>query len=194
MIPMSDRFTDRLFEFLTGIEAYESPYAETVSSPEDMIENLTNSAALKTASLSAALSLPVGIFSIVTILPELFLIYRIQGQLIKDIASLYGKEAFVTKELLIYCMFKQTSLHLVERIIEDIGTKIIIRPSTLKFLESLLQKIGIQVSKKIFKGSVLKFLPVFGAILTGGLTYLDTKYISSTAVGMFSKDMQIASE
>ena len=189
----TDSFTERVFDLITGIEAYHSPYAETVGDPLEIAEELTKSAALKTAGISAGLSLPTGLFSIFTILPELFMVYRIQGHLIKDIASLYGKEALVSKGLLIYCMFKQTSLHLVERLLEDVGTMIIIRPTTIRFVESILQKIGLNLSKKLIRSQLLKWLPLLGAALTGGLTYLDTKYVSATAVGIFGKDILVES-
>ena len=189
----TDNFTERAFDLITGIEAYNSPYAETVGDPAEIAEELTQAAALKTAAISAGLSLPTGVFSIFTILPELFMVYRIQGHLIKDIASLYGKEALVTKELLIYCMFKQTSLHLVERLLEDVGTKIIIRPTTIRFVESLLQKLGMNLSKKLIRTQLLKWLPLLGAALTGGLTYLDTKYVAATASGLFAKEILIES-
>ena len=188
-----DNFTERAFDLITGIEAYNSPYAETVGDPAEIAEELTQSAALKTAGISAGLSLPTGLFSIFTILPELFMVYRIQGHLIKDIASLYGKEALVNKELLIYCMFKQTGLHLVERLLEDVGTKIIIRPTTIRFIESLLEKLGMNLSKKLIRTQLLKWLPLLGAALTGGLTYLDTKYVAATASGIFAKDILIES-
>ncbi len=189
----TDNFTEHVFDLITGIEAYTSPYAETVGDPTEISEELTQAAALKTAGISAGLSLPTGIFSIFTILPELFMVYSIQGHLVKDIASLYGKEALVTKELLIYCMFKQTSLHLVERLLEDVGAKIIIRPTTIRFIESILQKIGLNLSKKLIRTQMLKWLPLLGAVLTGGLTYLDTKYVAATATGLFAKDIIIES-
>jgi hypothetical protein len=187
----NDNFTERAFDLITGIEAYNSPYAETIGDPAEIAEELTQAAAIKTAAISAGLSLPTGVFSIFTILPELFMVYRIQGHLIKDIASLYGKEALVTKELLIYCMFKQTSLHLVERLLEDVGTKIIIRPTTIRFVESLLQKLGMNLSKKLIRTQLLKWLPLLGAALTGGLTYIDTKYVAATASGLFAKEILI---
>lgn len=186
-----DNFTERAFDLITGIEAYQSPYAETIGDPEEIAKELTLSAAIKTAGISAGLSLPVGILSIFTILPELFMIYRIQGHLVKDIASLYGKEALVTKELLIYCMFKQTSLHLVERLLEDAGTKVIIRPTTIRFVESLLEKIGIHLSKNLIRKQLLKWLPLLGAALTGGLTFLDTQYVAATASGLFAKEIVV---
>lgn len=189
----TDNFTQRAFDLITGIEAYSSPYAETVGDPTEIAKELAQSAAIKTAAISAGLSLPTGVFSIFTILPELFMVYRIQGHLIKDIASLYGKEALVTKELLIYCMFKQTSLHLVERLLEDAGTKIFIRPATIRFVESLLEKLGMNLSKKLIRTQLLKWLPLLGAALTGGLTYLDTKYVAATASGLFAKEILIDS-
>ncbi|MBP7283719.1 MAG: hypothetical protein KBA66_19180 [Leptospiraceae bacterium] len=189
----TETFTEHVFDLITGIEGYQSPYAETIGDPAIIAEELTQSAALKTAGISAGLSLPTGVFSIFTILPELFMVYRIQGHLIKDIASLYGKEALVTKELLIYCMFKQTSLHLVERLLEDVGTKIIIRPTTIRFIESILQKIGLNLSKNLIRKQMLKWLPLLGAALTGGFTYLDTKYIAATATGLFAKDILVES-
>ena len=40
---------------------------------------------------------------------------------------------------------------------------------------------------------MLKWLPLLGAVLTGGLTYLDTKYVAATATGLFAKDIIIES-
>jgi hypothetical protein len=184
-----DSFTERAFDLITGIVAYQSPYAETVGDPSEIARELAQTAAIKTAGISTGLSLPVGFISLLTILPELFMVYRIQGHLIKDIASLYGKESLVTKELLIYCMFKQTGLRLVERLLVDVGTKIIIRPTTIRFVESLLEKIGTHLSKKLIRNQFLKWLPLLGAVITGSLTYLDTKYIAATANGLFAKDI-----
>lgn len=65
--------------------------------------------------------------------------------------------------------------------------------TTIRFIESLLEKLGMNLSKKLIRTQLLKWLPLLGAALTGGLTYLDTKYVAATASGIFAKDILIES-
>ncbi|MCE9501260.1 MAG: hypothetical protein K8R21_12305 [Leptospira sp.] len=111
----ADIFSKNYVTMIVGLDDYHSPYAKTVGDPSEIIESLIQSAALKSAAVSATLSLPPGPFGWISVIPELFLIYRIQGHLIKDVATLYGKEVKLTKELLLYCMFKHGGSHIFRR-------------------------------------------------------------------------------
>src|SRR5262245_53617077 len=61
-------------------------------------ERLARAASLKAAAVSGALSVPPGPAGLLTILPDLVLVWRIQGQMVSDIAAAYGKAVLLTRE------------------------------------------------------------------------------------------------
>ncbi|MCC6276000.1 MAG: EcsC family protein [Leptospiraceae bacterium] len=189
-----DAFSENLVTLISGVENYQSPYAKTVNDPSDIVDSLVQSASLKSAAISATLSLPPGPFGWISVLPELFLIFRIQGHMIKDIAALYGKDVKLTRELLLYCMFKHGSAHVFRRMIEETSARIIIRPTTLQLFEKLVKLVGMKISRKILKGNLLRWVPLIGATITGGFAYLDTRTVGKTAKELFAKDLFIVPE
>ena len=51
---------------------------------------LTQAAASKAATVSGALAMAPGPFGLLTVLPDLVAVWRIQSQLVSDIAAVYG--------------------------------------------------------------------------------------------------------
>lgn len=187
-MPGKNTFTEKLLNLLMGLENYHSPYAQTVSDPSDLIDVLIKNASLKALGISSVLSLPQGSIGLLTFLPEFIAIYRVQAQLIKDIAALYGKEAFVTREMIVYCLFGEMNPPLFRKFIEDTGTRLIIRPLSIHALNRLLEKIGILTARKYQKNS-FRWMPLLGSLLSGSLSYLDTGRIGETARKAFSRDL-----
>src|SRR6266446_1408091 len=50
---------------------------------------LTTTAALKAATISGSLALPPGPLGLVTVLPDLYAVWRVQAQLVSDIAAVH---------------------------------------------------------------------------------------------------------
>ncbi|TGL15336.1 hypothetical protein [Leptospira meyeri] len=185
----SEGFLDGLIELFAGLEDYRSPYAPTIQPPDDLIRELVQNASFKSGLISATCSLPPGPLGILSILPELLFVYRIQGHLILDIAALYGKEVQVTKELLLYCLFKHGGAHVFRKIIEESSLKILIRPTTVKVFQTLLEKLGLLISKSIIRKQFARWIPIGGAVVTGTFAYYDTKRVGKTAMDLFSKEI-----
>ncbi len=183
-------FLEGLVELFSGFENYRSPYAPTVQPPGDMADSLIQNACFKTGLVSATCSLPPGPLGLLTIIPELMMIYRIQGQLVMDIAALHGKEAQVTKELLLYCIFKHGSAQVFRKVIEESSLRILVRPTTVKFFQSLLEKVGLMVTRSILRKQFARWIPVLGAIVTGGFAFMDTKKVGILSKEVFSKEIE----
>lgn len=182
-------FLDGLIELFAGLEDYRSPYAPTIQPPDDLIRELVQNASFKSGLVSATCSLPPGPLGILSILPELLFMYRIQGHLILDIAALYGKEVQVTKELLLYCLFKHGGAHVFRKIIEESSLKILIRPTTVRVFQTMLEKLGLLISKSIIRKQFARWIPIGGAVVTGTFAYYDTKRVGQTAMDLFSKEI-----
>ncbi|XDD54053.1 hypothetical protein AB3N62_16505 [Leptospira sp. WS4.C2] len=185
----SEGFLDGLVELFAGLEDYRSPYAPTIQPPDNLIQELVQNASFKSGLVSATCSLPPGPLGILSILPELLFVYRIQGHLILDIAALYGKEVQVTRELLLYCLFKHGGAHVFRKIIEESSLKILIRPTTVRVFQTMLEKLGILISKSIIRKQFARWIPIGGAVVTGTFAYYDTKRVGQTAMDLFSKEI-----
>ncbi|MET0616845.1 MAG: hypothetical protein ABWZ54_03690, partial [Luteibacter sp.] len=81
-----------ILEFVSRIPDSEVPRADK-GSVEDECRRLSNAAANKAGLTAGSLALPPGPLGWLTVLPELVAIWRIQGQLVSDIAAAYGKTA-----------------------------------------------------------------------------------------------------
>lgn len=185
----SEGFLDGLVELFAGLEDYRSPYAPTIQPPDNLIQELVQNASFKSGLISATCSLPPGPLGILSILPELLFVYRIQGHLILDIAALYGKEVQVTKELLLYCLFKHGGAHVFRKIIEESSLRILIRPTTVRVFQTMLEKLGLMISKSILRKQFARWIPIGGAVVTGTFAYYDTKRVGKTAMDLFSKEI-----
>ncbi|BDA80497.1 hypothetical protein LPTSP3_g34270 [Leptospira kobayashii] len=186
----SNGFLESLIDLFAGLEQYRSPYAPTVQAPDEMVEQLVQNASFKTGLVSATCSLPPGPLGLLSILPELLVIYRIQGHLVLDIAALHGKEVHVTRELLLYCLFKHGSAHVFRKVIEETSLKILIRPTTVMLFQSLLEKVGLLITKTVLRKQFARWIPLGGAVVTGTFAYFDTKKVGTTAHALFSKEIE----
>ncbi|PJZ67025.1 hypothetical protein EHQ27_13380 [Leptospira wolffii] len=182
--------SDQVLDLLSGLHSYRSPYAKTIGEPSDFIHELTQKASLQTAGASALLSLPSGRLGAATLAPELVLILRIQGKLVKDIAALYGKEQQVTPELMAYCLFQERS-SFFRNFLKEAGARILVRPVTW----NLLRQLAFQIARSFHKGKKVEapkrklWIPILGSLLSGGLSYTDTKKIAYRTKDLFSKDI-----
>ncbi|PJZ77936.1 hypothetical protein [Leptospira neocaledonica] len=182
--------SDQILNLLSGLHSYRSPYAKTIGSPNELIQELTQKSSLQTGAASAALALPQGRLGLVTLAPEIILVLRLQGKLVKDIAALYGKEHQVTSELMAYCLFKDKT-SFFRNVLKDAGARVLIRPMAW----NLLQEATYQIAKGLIKGKKFSrpkngfWLPIFGSLLSGGYSFLETRNVASRAQKLFSKDI-----
>jgi hypothetical protein len=93
---------DPLHKIYAAIERFISNVPKTDEAeskkPQDRARFIINTAAAKAALVSASLALPPGALGIVTIIPDLVAIWKIQAQMVADIAGAFGKKAFLTRE------------------------------------------------------------------------------------------------
>lgn len=188
-----EHFLQSMVQLISGIEDYKSPYllekGKNHPNPEALVREVIKSASLKAGTISATCSLPGGAFGFITLLPELILIFRVQGNLVKDIASIYGKEAQLTKELLLFSLFKHGGAHLFRKFIEETGVKIMIRPTTVRAFQGILQKIGLDFSRRVVRNNLSRWIPFAGAALTGSFAYFDTRTVGTNAKAIFTKEI-----
>src|SRR5215471_8831586 len=82
-------------------------------------EEFARAAARKAAVLSGSLALPPGPFGLMTILPDLYLIWKVQRQMVADIFALHGRSAELTRTHMLYCLFR----HMASQVLRDIAVR-----------------------------------------------------------------------
>ncbi|HLY10017.1 MAG TPA: hypothetical protein VKW04_11990 [Planctomycetota bacterium] len=169
------------------------PYSSEPASPDpkSRARKLGNIAAMKAAAFSGALSMPPGPLGLLTLIPDLLGIWRIQAQLVADIAAVYGKTIYVTKESLLYCLFKHGAAQALRDIAVRSGERLLVRRVTLETSETLLRKIGVRLTQRLATKSITRWLPIIGAIGVGAYAYYDTGEVAKTAIQTFESDLKI---
>jgi hypothetical protein len=162
---------------------------EPATDPKSKARKLGSIAAMKAAAFSGALSMPPGPFGLLTLIPDLLGIWRIQAQLVADIAAVYGKTVYVTKESLLYCLFKHGAAHAVRDIAIRSGERLLIRRATLQATEKMLEKVGVQLTQRLATKAISRWLPIIGAVGVGAYAYYDTGEVAKTAIQTFEGEL-----
>jgi hypothetical protein len=145
---------------------------------------LSRRAATRAAALSGALALPPGVVGMLTVLPDLVAIWRIQAQMVSDIAGLYGREIELTRTHMLYCLFRHATSQLARDVAVRAGERLVIRQLSGGALRSVLSSVGISVTQRVIGTSASRWLPVLGAAAVAGYAYFDTIQVSKTAIRM----------
>jgi len=128
---------------------------------------------------------------ILSLLPDIVGVWRVQSQMVADIAATYGKTATLTKEHMVYCLFKHTASQLFRDVVMRSGERFLVRPVSLRMMQSLVAKISIKVGQRTIGKTVARYAPVIGAIGVGGYAYYDTNKVAKTAIELFSKEVVV---
>ncbi|MEP7096217.1 MAG: hypothetical protein ABI748_01020 [Dokdonella sp.] len=153
--------------------------------PERRARAIAGAAANKAALTAGTLALPPGPLGWLTILPELTYIWRIQSQMVADIAGAYGASAGLTRSHMLHCLFRHAAAQAVRDIGAQVGARLLIQDVPLRVIERTAAKIGVSVSKRIAGQGIARWLPVFGAVGVGAYAYYDTTQVARSAIALF---------
>lgn len=189
MDKLKEKVSSLLFELITDIpESLHSP----AENSEEKIKKLIHQAAVKASLVSATLSVPAGVTGVLTSIPDIAAIWRIQAQLVADIAATYGKFAQLSREAMVWCLFRHSAASLLRDVAVRTGSRIVVQKLSLSALQKLLQRIGVKVSTNFLGRIALRAIPAIGAIGNGAYTFFDTMEVGKTAATYFKalEDME----
>ncbi len=129
-------------------------------------------AARRASMLSGSLALPPGILGWATVLPELVGVWKLQAQMVADIAAVYGRQKTLGRQEMLYCLFKHVSAQLFRDVAVRVTERALLRQAT---------------SRLMAKGAA-RFVPLLGAVGVGAYAYFDTLQVAKTAAALFAKD------
>jgi hypothetical protein len=179
--PLAGTVADAIENIVASVPA---PRESASKHPGAAARALARKSATRAAALSGALALPPGVFGMLTVLPDLIAIWRIQSQMVADIAGLYGKEVELTRAHMVYCLFRHASSQLARDIAVRAGERLVFRQMSSGALKSVLSSVGMSVTQRVAGTAASRWLPVIGAAAVAGYAYYDTLQVAKTAIGL----------
>jgi hypothetical protein len=159
--------------------------------PDSRAREIARTAALKAAAFSGGLALPPGPLGYVTILPDLVGIWKIQAQMVADMAGAFGQQAYLSREQMLYCLFRHAAAQAMRDIAVRIGERVLIRRPTLGAIQRVLGRVGVRISQRLAGAAIARWLPVVGALGVGAYAYYDTGQVAATALDLFRRDIEV---
>lgn len=180
-LPEHDR---RWTEALLDLVAHKPVSAEAerpLAEREARARALTDAAARKAAATAAGLALPPGPLGWLTVLPELLAVWRIQAQLVADLAALHGHSAELDRDQMLYCLFRHTAAQAVRDLAVRAGER-----AGQAVLQRVLQAIGVKLGERSVGSAVARWVPLAGAAGVGAYAWWDTRQVGRSAQALFA--------
>jgi len=184
----SSKLANGIVELVMRIPASDAPHADN---PHAQAHRLARQAARRASLLAGSLALPPGVLGWLTMLPELFGVWRLQAQLVSDIAGVYGKTATLNREQMLYCLFRHVSAQVFRDVVVRAGERVLIRSASLGALQALAQRLGIKLAHGTLGRGASRLVPLAGAVGVGAYAYYDTLQVAKTASELFARDIII---
>lgn len=179
---------DRVLELVLHIPASKEAVAQH---PRQQAHKVSRAAARRASVTAGSLSLPPGVLGWITLIPELLAVWKVQAQMVSDIAAVYGRSHQLGREQMLYCLFRHVAAQLFRDVVVRVGERVVVQQATLKLLQSLAQQLGIRVTQAMLSKGAARFVPLIGAAGVAAYAYYDTLQVAKTAVELFEREQTI---
>ena len=191
-LPASERMQARLrravIEAVAAIPASAEPPSDA---PADRAASIAAKAAKTAAGISGGAALVPGPLGLLSLLPDIAGVWKVQAQMVADIAATYGKTATLTTEQMLYCLFRHLFSHGLRDIAVRTGERVLVRRASLQALQSIAATIGLKVSQRAAGKAMARYAPLVGAVGVGAYAYYDTRRVAGTAIELFGSELVI---
>lgn len=158
--------------------------------PEQQVRAIARAAATRAALTAGGLALPPGPLGWLTVLPELVAVWRLQAQMVADIAGVYGRQASLGREQMIVCLFRHSAAQAVRDLLARVGGRLLIQDMPVRALLSLAAALGRSLSRRAIGRGLGRWLPIAGAVGVGAYAYYDTLQVARTARELFGGERE----
>jgi hypothetical protein len=163
------------------------PHTESAEHPDAAADAIAKAAARRAALLSGSLALPPGPIGMLTVIPDLYLIWQVQRQMVADIFGLYGRTAELTRVHMLYCLFRHAASQVVRDVVVRTGQRVIVQRLSSGAVRDIVTRLGLNVTRRVAGTAASRWVPVAGATVVGAYAYWDTMQVARTARRMLAE-------
>lgn len=182
------RITEAILDFVSQVPASK---VGNSADPGAEARRLANRAAQRAALTAGSLALPPGPLGWLTLLPELIAIWKIQGQMVSDIAAVYGRHERLGREQMMWCLFRHTAAQAFRDLVVRMGDRLVFRRMSYGVAQRVAKQVGVKLTQRTLSKGLSRWLPVIGALGVGAYAYYDTGQVASTAIALFEGEMDV---
>lgn len=183
----ANRVTQAILDFISRIPASK---VDSADDPQARARQIASRAAQRAALTSGTLALPPGPLGWLTVLPELMAIWKIQAQMVSDIAAAYGRHTELGREQMLYCLFRHTAAQAFRDLVVRMGDRLLFRRMSFAVVERIAKQLGVKFSQRALGEGLSRWLPVIGALGVGAYAYYDTGQVAATTIELFSHGIE----
>lgn len=173
------------------VGAVPTTSCSSATDPKQEAQRLVFRAKAQTAAIAGGLALPPGPLGMLTIIPDLIIIWKIQAQLVADIAAVYGKSSVLRQESMLYCLFRHGVASLGRDLLTRVGNRVIIHKASLNFMSKMLTKVWIRITPRVLGRGISRWIPILGAAIVAGYAWYDTAQVAKSAIELFSSEISV---
>jgi hypothetical protein len=118
-------------------------------------------------------------------------VWKIQKQLVADMAALYGKQSTLTPEQVVYCLFQHNAGEGVRDLVVRVGQRTLVRRASPRLVGAITRRLGAQLAQRAVGKSMARWLPIVGAVGVGTYAYMDTARVAATAMDLFEGVIEV---
>ena len=177
--------------FRTLVEIPDSHEPEA-GDPHRASDKIIRRSCKKAGLLSATLALPTGPLGLITLMPDLTGVWKIQSQMVSDIASAYGERKRLDREQMLFCLFKHSVYHLVGEVITKSGERYIVQKLSERTFGHIVEKLALRIGSRLTLRATKIVFPLVGSAFLGACSYCDTRQVGATTKRFFSMKNEAA--
>jgi hypothetical protein len=121
----------------------------------------------------------------------LIAIWKIQAQMVSDIAAAYGRHATLGREQMMWCLFRHTAAQAFRDLVVRMGDRLVFRRMSYGVAQRVAKQVGVKLTQRTLSKGVSRWLPVIGALGVGAYAYYDTGQVAGTAIDMFEGEVTL---
>lgn len=181
--PVQQQLANALLDLVVRVPDSQEPARDDTAVRAQAI---AHKAARQASMVAASLSLPPGWVGWLTVLPEMISVWKIQAQMVADIAALHGQHSHLGREQMLFCLFKHVSAQLFRDVAVRAGERLMVQSGTMKALEALVLQISGKLLGTALSKGASRWIPLAGAMGVGAYAYYDTLQVAKNAQQLFA--------
>jgi hypothetical protein len=111
--------------------------------------------------------------------------------MVSDLAALHGRKSSLSREQMLYCLFRHTGAQLFRDLVIRVGERYLVRRLPIRSLYAIANKIGMRLTQRSLGRAVSRVLPVAGALGVAGYSWYDTRQVAKTALQLFTHEVEV---
>lgn len=161
-------------------EKRKAPSVVSNGNVEEDVRNQINLCARNNGMISGGAALIPGPMGMVSIVPEIALVFRNQIGLVYDIGRLHGKEEVLDRDLLMGVILTAMGSGATAVLVMH-GGRVLVKRSSLRVFQRLMAVLAGRITQKALKATISRWLPVVGAAFMAWFSHHMTKRIGRKA-------------